>query len=265
MTQLLFYERPVPLNRERHLTTRLAVAGDHFRFAAKTNAVPIASTEFVDAARDYPIVFVGEADGPISVAALVGLRQAENLMVDDDGRWAADTYIPAFARRYPFVLAKTEAEAETQQLTVCIDETYPGLGVHEGESLFDEQAQESEYLQRILGFLQRFHAEVQRTTAFAQRLRQMGLLVPKTIQVERHGQQQVLQGVWVVDAERYRGIDDARAIELFRSGELSWIEAHLLSLGSLVRLAARLDLHSKVSADGETLDPTTPPPDTPKH
>jgi hypothetical protein len=264
MTQLLFYERPVPLNRERHLTTRLAVTGDHFRFAARTNAVPIASTEFFDAARDYPIVFVGEADGPMSVAALVGLRQAENLMVDGEGRWAADTYIPAFARRYPFVLAQGDA-ADEQQLTVCIDETYPGLGVHEGESLFDDQAGESEYLQRILAFLQRFHAEVQRTAAFAQRLRQMGLLVPKTIQVERHGQRQVLQGLWVVDVERYRAIDDARAVELFRSGEMAWIEAHLLSLGSLIRLAARLDLHSKASADGQTLDPASPPPDTPTH
>ena len=36
-------------------------------------AVPVASTEFAEAARDYPLVFVGEEGGSFNVAALVGL------------------------------------------------------------------------------------------------------------------------------------------------------------------------------------------------
>ena len=43
MTQMMFYERPVALNRERHKALRLAPADSHFAFAAKTNAVPVAS------------------------------------------------------------------------------------------------------------------------------------------------------------------------------------------------------------------------------
>lgn len=255
MTQLIFYERPIALNRERHKTLRLAPAGDHFAFAAKTNAVPIASTEFAEAARDYPIVFVGEEGGPFNVAALVGLRDQQNLMVDAQGRWAPGTYIPAFARRYPFVLARTD---DSERLTVCIDEVYQGLSTEQGEALFGDDGAETPYLKRVLEFLQLFHAEAQRTTTFATRLKELGLLVPKVINVDRNGQRQTLGGLWIVDVQRYRGIDDARAAELFRSGYLSWIEAHLLSLGSLARLVARLDAASRVSDETGAIDAPAP-------
>jgi hypothetical protein len=247
MTQLMFYERPVALNRERHKALRLAQSENHFAFAANTNALPIASGEFAEAARDYPIVFVGAEGGPFNVAALVGLRDRQNLMVDARGRWAPGSYVPAFARRYPFVLARGNGE---DTLTVCIDEVYPGLSTDEGaagEPLFNADGSETPYLKRVLEFLQRFHAEAQRTAAFAARLKELGLLVPKVINIDRGGERQSVSGVWIVDAARLRGIDDARVVELYRSGYLSWIEAHLLSLGSLGRLVARLGDAARVS------------------
>lgn len=253
MTQMMFYERPVALNRERHKALRLAAAPAHYAFAAQTNAVPIASTEFAEAARDYPIVFVGEEGGPFNVAAMVGVRDRQNLMVDAEGNWAPGTYIPAFARRYPFVLAQGEGD---DKLTVCIDEVYAGLGTDKGEPLFAADGTETPYLKRVLEFLQRFHAEAQRTTAFATRLKELGLLVPKIINVERGGERQSVSGLWIVDAAKLRGIDDARVLELFRSGYLGWIEAHLLSLGSLTRLVARMGEAARVSDEaGEIAAP----------
>lgn len=253
MAEIMFYERPVALNRERHLKLRLSVVPNHFQFAANTNAVPIASSEFAEASRDYPIVFVGNEGGPFNVAALVGLRDNENLMVDEQGRWAEGHYIPAFARRYPFVLATTEGE---DRLTVCIDEVYPGLSNERGEQLFDEAGTESAYLKRVLEFLQVFHNEAQRTTQFATRLKELGLLVQKVITVERNGQRQNLQGLWIVDEAKLRSIDDARVLELFRSGYLGWIDAHLISLGSLPRLAARMDENTRVSDEsGNVVEP----------
>lgn len=254
MAKLMFYERPVALNRERHSKLRLAAKPDHYRFAAKTNAVPIMSTEFAEAARDYPIVFVGEEGGPYNVAALVGLRDGENLMVDAAGQWERGSYVPAFARRYPFVLA--QGEEGDDKLTVCIDEVYPGLNEDSGEALFDAEGKETPYLKRVLDFLQAFHTEAQRTSAFASRLKELGLLVPKVINVERKGQpRQTLRGLWIVDAAKLRAIDDARVVELYRNGYLPWIEAHLVSLGSLVRLVARLDEHSAVSDETGAVTP----------
>ena len=250
MASTLFYERPVILNRERHKHTRLAPAVNHFAFAARTNALPIATTEFGEAARHYPIVFVGEEGGPFGVAALVGLTRDENLLVDAQGRWATGTYVPAFARRYPFVLARGVQGQPEDQLTVCVDEVYPGLsadGQGGGEALFDAGGQETPYLQRVLEFLSAFEQDIQRTRAFTQRLEELGLLAPKTITVERRGAKQTLEGVWIVDEVKLRALDDARVVGLFRANYLPWIEAHLLSLGNLQQLAARLDVREALS------------------
>lgn len=250
----MFYERPIALNRERHKSLKLAPAPDHFKFAGTTNALPIMSTEFAETSRHFPIVFVGEEDGPFNVAALVGLRDSENLMVDSEGRWAKGSYVPAFARRYPFVLAKTD---NSERFTVCVDEVYSGLGTESGEALFDEAGAETPYLRRVLDFLQAFQAEAKLTSEFAGRLKELGLLVPKVIRLERKGQpMQTLSGLWIVDNAKLRAIDNARVVELFRNGYLAWIEAHLISLGSLSRLVDRVDRQIAVSDEKGKVEPS---------
>ena len=245
---MLFYERAIALNRERHQNTRIEPLPNHFGFAAKTNAMLLASTELAEACRDYPIVFVGQEGGPFSLAALVGLRNNENLMIDAAGLWEQGSYVPAFARRYPFVLAEGE---DKSQLTVCVDEAYAGLNEERGERLFEEGGKESPYLARVLDFLRAFHADMQRTRDFAARLNELGLLVSKVITIEqqRDGkpERQLLEGLWVVDEEKLRGIDDARIVEIFRNGYMGWVYAHLLSLGNVRRLSARLDKTSRVA------------------
>jgi hypothetical protein len=254
LAKLMFYERPMALNRERHKHLKLAAAPDHFKFAATTNALPIMSTEFAETARHLPIVFVGDEGGPFSVAALVGLRDGQNLMVDSEGRWTPGAYVPAFARRYPFVLAKTD---DSDRFTVCVDEVYSGLGTESGEPLFDEQGAETPYLRRVLDFLQAFQAEAKLTSEFAGRLKELGLLVPKVIRLERKGQpMQTLRGLWIVDSAKLRGIDNARVVELFRNGYLAWIEAHLISLGSLSRLVDKIDRQTAVSDEKGQVAPS---------
>ena len=248
---MLFYERAVALNRERHQKLRLTPAENHFAFAARTNAMLLASTELREAARDYPIVFVGAEGGPYTLAALVGLRNDENLLVDPSGKWDANFYVPAFARRYPFVLAEGD---DKSVLTVCVDETYSGLNEDRGEALFDAEGKETEYMKRVLEFLRAFHADMTQTRDFAARLNELGLLVSKVITIEQQRggrtERQTLEGVWVVDEEKLRGIDDARVTELFRNGYLGWVYAHLLSLGNVRKLAARLDRASRITDEG---------------
>jgi hypothetical protein len=240
MPQLLFYERPVPLSPERHADLRLATRPDHHRFAAGVHAIPVTGTEMPDAARDHPLAFQTQDDGSWSVVALVGLRPAENLWVDAQGCWQPGTYVPAFVRRYPFVLANA---APGEPLTVCMDEACAGLDPVEGEPLFDTTGQPSEFLLARLDFLQRFHGEAQRTQAFLQRLRSLELLVPLTVSVNLGTGEQAppaLPHLWQVNPARYREIPDEAVVALFRLGELSWIEAHLASLGQVTRLVERL-------------------------
>src|SRR5690606_23806240 len=103
MTGPAFFKNVVPLNRDRHRRLKLRMDG-RATFAAGTHFVPLAAVELYEAARDYPIVFTGSEDA--SPVAILGLRAGENLFIDANGRWANGTYVPAFVRRYPFILSR---------------------------------------------------------------------------------------------------------------------------------------------------------------
>jgi hypothetical protein len=236
---MIFYDKPVALNRERHRDLKLAPATGDFSFARHTNSLLIAATEVPDAALSYPVVFVGNPGGAFALAAMVGLRDQDNLFVTEGGAWDADSYVPAFARRYPFVLA--EGDGADAELTVCVDESFAGLGNEHGEPLFDADGKETPMLAGAVDFLRLFHAEMGRTHAFAQRLVELDLLVPKTIEVQQGGKKQVVDGIHIVDVEKLRALDDAALLALVRSGDMAIVDAHLLSLKQIGRLAARLD------------------------
>ena len=102
----LFYGAPEVLDPKRHAGLGLEEKVT-YGFTAKTNAIPVNAAEFGRVARDYPIVFIGA--NQLKAAAVVGLRKNENLMVDSDGTWAADAYIPSYVRRYPFVFVSDES------------------------------------------------------------------------------------------------------------------------------------------------------------
>jgi SapC len=50
----------------------------------------------------------------------------------------------------------------------------------------------------------------------------------------------MVNGLMVVDERKLLQLTDAQALEVFRSGELSWIYAHLVSLSNLNRLVDKL-------------------------
>lgn len=234
---LLFYRNPVPLSREAHKGLRVKSSAGDFSFAANTNSVPLAATEFYDAQRDYPIVFAGAANDEVAPVALLGLRQGENLFVGNDKRWDSD-YVPVFARCYPFLLARNE---EAGDFLVCVDEASPALVKKGGEPLFTDEGKESELLQRNVDLLSEFQNHMKRTREFAQRLKAFGLLKEITLQIVPEGGEPLsLQGMQVVDEQKLMALDEAKVQELFRCGELGWIYAHLASLRNVQRLSKRL-------------------------
>jgi hypothetical protein len=237
MSATVFYERAVALDRAAHQQTKIQIQPDHYAFARDTNALPIAASEFADAGRHYPIVFVGDENNTFHVAVLLGLEDKSNLFVTEQGMWTADTYVPAFARRYPFVLGTTN---EADRLAVCIDESYPGINTADGVALF-EDGKETAYLTQMMEFLRAFQGEMELTKNMAQRLNELGLLSAKSITISQAGGDHYLSGFWVIDDEKLAGIDDARVVELQRSGILRLVELHRASLGNVARLAARLD------------------------
>lgn len=247
MAEVLFYERPVPLNRNEHKDLRLKGIPS-LKFAAAAHSVPLTGAEFPMAARDLPILFAGQSMEDAGPMALLGLRQNENLLVDANGHWAPGLYVPAFVRRYPFILAEKPAGTEGDDFTVFLDEAYEGFGSDEGERLFKEDGSDSEMLANAVGFLGEFQQHVARTQAFMAQLRKHDLLEPRNIRLEKDGKSINLNGLFVVNEEKLRQLDEKTAHEFLREGVTGWIYAHLLSLPNIDRLAQRLSQREDAEA-----------------
>jgi hypothetical protein len=225
-TQLLIYERAVPVTRARHGDWSVKTGSD-YHFAANVNSVPLMVAEFGAAAGEYPIVFAGR-DKEVMPVVLLGVRDKQNLFVDAAGAWSA-RYVPAFVRRYPFVFASTDAG---QNFTLCIDEEFTGCNTEgRGERLFDSQGERTQYLQNILNFLQAYQAQFLRTQALCRRLAELDLFEPMQAQYTlKSGQRGTLAGFQAVSRERLKALPGDRLAELARTDELEAIYAHLLSL-----------------------------------
>ena len=247
MAEVLFYERPVPLNRNAHKDLRLKGIPS-LKFAAAAHSVPLTGAEFPMAARDLPILFAGQSMEDAGPMALLGLRQNENLLVDANGHWAPGLYVPAFVRRYPFILAEKPAGTEGDDFTVFLDEAYEGFGSDEGERLFKEDGSDSEMLANAVGFLGEFQQHVARTQWFMTQLRKHDLLEPRNIRLEKDGKSINLNGLFVVNEEKLRQLDEKTAHEFLREGVTGWIYAHLLSLPNIDRLAQRLSQREDAEA-----------------
>ena len=252
MAAVMFYEKPVLLNREAHKAKKISPSNS-YAFASKANSLYLAGVEFIEACKEYPIVFTQVGQGKIVPVAMMGLREGENLYVDKDGKWSAG-YVPAFVRRYPFVLA----ELEGQQMGVCIDEGYSGLNEKDGEALFDSKGNNTPFLQNALDFLNRYQVEYLRTDRFCQRLKDMGLLMEMNAKADLFdGTSFMVNGLMVVDERKLLQLTDAQALELYRSGELSWIYAHLVSLSNLNRLVDKLANTKRAQPDGGSVQAPT--------
>ena len=249
MAQMLLYEKITPLSRNDHQDLKVRADSRDFAFARGSHFAPLVGAEFQQAARDLPILFtVGEeAAGAI---ALLGIEPGRNLFVDANGAWAEGVYVPAFIRRYPFVLGRAgggEAAPgdtggdEAERLTVCFDSAWSGIGPEvDGDRLFTEAGEESDLLRRQVAFLQEYRRESERTERCVRRLQELGLLTAREIQLTTaDGGSQVLRDFHVVDESRLAALDQDAIGELHAEGYLGWCHAQLISLGNLGRLQRR--------------------------
>ena len=249
MSDAVYYEKPVALDREKHRKLKVRATGS-FGFASKANSLYLAGVEFNEACKEFAIVFTRVGSGRTVPVAMLGLRSRENLFVDADGKWDAG-YIPAFVRRYPFVLAELPGRAE---MAVCVDEAFTGLNSSEGEALFDARGGDTPFLQNALDFLSRYQAEYLRTEAFCQRLEQAGLLMEMNAKADLlDGRSFTINGLLIVDEKKLLALPDATALALLRSGELHLISMHLVSLSNMQKLVDRM------AARGSPLPPAPRP------
>ena len=227
----LFYNGLEPLNLNQHGKMKVR-ALQQLPQVANTHAVPLTVDEFTLVQRHYPIVF-SIGDNPIPIA-LMGLNEGVNVFLEADGR-ATDNnlYIPAYIRRYPFLLARLRTDSD--ELSLCFDPTAGAVGeFDEGEPLFDGD-QPSEATKAILQFCEQFEAAGQRTAAFVEDVSKAELLMDGEVAIQPEGYEQpfIYRGFRMVDEEKLRNLRGDELRRMNQSGLLPLIYAHLFSLSQM--------------------------------
>lgn len=222
----LFYNSLAPLSSQLHPTHGLKPR-ENLEFTRRTHAIPVTVDEFAVVQRFYPIVFgLGENPAPL---ALVGLQEGQNLYLGADGQWESGYYIPAFVRRYPFMLARLSPQSE--DLSLCFDETSGQLEAGAGEPLFNG-AEPTDSTKGILSFCEQFEQAVFRTRAFMDELSKLDLLMDGEVTIQREGltEPAVYRGFRMIAEDRLQNLRGDQARKLVQSGMLGLGYAHLFSL-----------------------------------
>jgi len=224
----LFYKDLMPLNSRDHAKWT-ARSVDKATWLGNQHAIPLTVEEFPLAQRDYPIIF-SSGDNPVPLA-LMGLNEGINVFFEDDGTPVGDAYIPAYLRRYPFLLARLQPDAA--EMSLCFDPTADILGeFKEGQALFDGD-QPSEHTKGVLEFCEKFEEAGARTQSFIDELKAADMLMDGEVaiqQSDRPEQPYIYRGFKMVDQEKLKALDGDKLKAWNDNGVLPLLYAHLMSL-----------------------------------
>ena len=231
------YAEIVPLLKTHRV--RLLRRGEVPDFARKLNAIPVSFSEFAVAARDYPIVFTSGDNGKsFAPVAVLGMAAGENLFAHADG-WAAGTYVPAYARRYPFCMAKVNLnQVEQQNRMICVEKA--AVDAQGAEAVFDDKGEPTASWRDMQRLLADYEADLERGRELCAVLADYALLEPVTLQATlNQGGKLQLTGMHRVDEKKIEHLNASQFKNLAHKGILGRIYAHLLSLENFARLLER--------------------------
>lgn len=242
----LLYSALEPLSSKAHGKMKIRTV-EKAPEIAKAHAIPVTVDEFPLLSRHYPIIFaVGDRPVPL---ALMGLSEGVNAYMDENGH-AIDrnAYVPAYIRRYPFLLARLRADSD--ELSLCFDPTIGSIGEFEGEDgerLFDDEGQPTATTKAILEFCEQFETAGQRTGAFVDDLQKSGLLMDGEVAIQPEGADKpfVYRGFRMVDEEKLRELRGDELRKMNQSGMLALIYAHLFSLPQIREVFSRQVMQGK--------------------
>lgn len=232
----LFYKQLVPISQQEHGSWHYAPL-QSVPFLRTEHAVPITIDEFSLAQRFYPIIF-SSGDTPVPLA-LMGLNEGINTFIGEDGKMTEDAYVPAYIRRYPFLLARLHPDNE--ELSLCVDPTADGISADgQGDAIFNG-SEPSEATLAILQFCEQFEQAGQRTAAFIKELQDNDLLMEGEVSISRNEGEEptVYRGFQMVNEEKLRGLRGDVLRKMMQSGLLPLVHAHLFSLAVMREIYAR--------------------------
>ncbi len=242
MAALMFYQEPVALEKKKHVDLKLD-RQQNYAHAANINSVPVGGMEFFQASRDFPILFIKNAKDEYLPMAILSLRENTHDLGDT---WEG-AYVPAFVRRYPFIL--------TSEKVVMFDAKAPHFQSGEGDALFKAEDEPTDALKEIVNFLEAVDANFKRTEEFSKAVAEKELFEPYKATVKFDNAQVRLDDLYVINEKKlHEALDKDTLHEWFNKGWVAWTHAHLHSLGSIPEIIQR-QRKAQEKAAAETIKP----------
>lgn len=248
--QMFLYRRPVLLSAEAHGHLGMKQVERPFEFCGKIRAAPITVSEIPIAAKTYPVVFAS-LEQPMPLAIL-GIIDDANLFVDDNGVWERHAYIPGYIRRYPFGVARDE---KSDRYAVVLDGDFEGLDPDAESRLFNGK-ETTAFTKDAIEFTKGYEDDRRLTERAVDALKKTGLLTIQTAQYTPTdgGEARAFAQYVGVDEAMLKDLDDAKFLELRKTGILPLLYLQLASMANWRMLMARRAERFKLS-EAEFLNP----------
>jgi hypothetical protein len=227
----------IPLNNKRHANVKIKTQNDVSRFQ-KQQLIPVTLQDIIPLSGEFPIVFVkNEETGQFSCVAMMAIRPNLNLYCQDIN-WNHHV-LPMGFNNSPFSLAKKSEESD--EAIVCIDENSPFVNDSEGELLFDNEGNQTKFLQKRSEALLQVAQFSQQTSNVIQLFAQKKLLSPKKLNIKLQQQAEPIElsGLYLIDEKALSSLSTEDFEDLRIKGLLPLIYAHLASLHQITRLTIK--------------------------
>lgn len=221
-----------PVQYQEHKALKVNVDAN-YKHVSNQHMIPLVASEFIQAATSFPIVFVKQREtGKFKAIALTGFDESENVVFTGDKVNA--NYIPLNVRRHPFSIGAVSANSE--DMLLCIDLDSATVNQEQGVALFNEDETLTKEIESVGRMLTDLLAKDEATTIMVDFLVEHDLIQPADLTLRLADETKQLNGLYKVDEEALRSLEDDVALALYKKHYFPAIYAHLSSLNQIQRL-----------------------------
>ena len=233
----------IPIARETHAGLRWSRPAN-FDFAAGDHLTPLGLMETRKAVMCLPAGFIELRDKRLLIA-VQGLRNGENLVVEESGKWLAD-YLPDGYQGFPFRMVRIDKDryqicAQRESEFIRAAQDAPG-GAKVWRPFFDEEGNLEAFLEDLVKKMRRHATDLLAAERATAKLAELELLREWEITAGEADAAVRVKGLLTIDRERLAGLDGEALAAMRDCGALYLAYAQLLSsqhMSALVEIARR--------------------------
>lgn len=233
----------VALNNESHRNLTV-VSKRGAEYGEATHLIPVVANELRNLVLEYPVCITKDpSNGQFSLCALLGFEPGGNLYLNGD-RWDAQ-YIPMHIRRQPFMVGYKNPQAAPGEdkgavITLDLNSKRVNEDGGEGERLFDDEGNNTPFMQQVSDLMGQLMAGMESTNAFLNILADSDLIEPAHINVQfASGEQKRYEGLYTINEEKLQKLDADKLVHFHQHGFLQaayWLGASMGQVRKLIAL-----------------------------